>query len=122
MTLGDRIKFHRLQNEMSQEELGKRLGIGRAAVNKYEKGVVENVPIKTIERLANIFDITPQSLLGWDDQLPGLSYETRVLKGVKHFYGQNILELIYLVANLNGTGQAKVISYAEDLQKSFKKK
>lgn len=44
---------------MTQEELGSRLGINRAAVNKYEKGTVVNIPVNTLLKLCDIFDVTP---------------------------------------------------------------
>ena len=37
---------------MSQEELGRRVGVQRAAINKYEKGTVSNIPLSTIEQIA----------------------------------------------------------------------
>ena len=67
MTLGERIKSLREAFEMSQEELGSRIGVKRAAINKYEKGIVENIPVKTIEKLALIFNVSPQHLVGWND-------------------------------------------------------
>ena len=38
---GTRIKELRKLSEMSQEELGRRVGVQREAINKYEKGSVE---------------------------------------------------------------------------------
>lgn len=67
MTIGNRIKNHRLQLKLSQEDLGSRIGVKRAAINKYEKDLVTNIPFERIERLAKIFDVTPQYLVGWDE-------------------------------------------------------
>lgn len=36
-TMGDRIRRLRLSKGLTQEELGKRVGLQRAAINKYEK-------------------------------------------------------------------------------------
>jgi transcriptional regulator with XRE-family HTH domain len=58
---------------MSQEELGKRVGVQRAAINKYEKGTVENIPIKTIEKIASVFDVSPSYIVGWTAQEADLS-------------------------------------------------
>lgn len=66
MTIGNRIREHRLLLKLSQEDLGSRIGVKRAAINKYEKGSVTNIPYDRIERLAKIFDVTPQYLVGWD--------------------------------------------------------
>ena len=117
MTVGKKIKMLREGLNLSQEELGSKVGVKRAAINKYEKGTVENIPLKTVEKLANIFDVTPQFLLGWDDIGAQYSYEIRILKDVKQLYGQQAVELLYLFDQLNHTGQKKIIQYAEDLQK-----
>lgn len=64
-TIGSRIHDLRKLARMSQEELGRRVGVQRAAINKYEKGSVTNIPIQTIERIANTFDVSPTYLIGW---------------------------------------------------------
>ena len=38
MTMGERIKQMRREYKMTQESLGEKLGIKKAAVQKYEKG------------------------------------------------------------------------------------
>ena len=45
-SLGTRIKELRTLAGLSQEELGRRVGVQRAAINKYEKGTVENINVK----------------------------------------------------------------------------
>lgn len=40
-TVGERIKIIRIQADLSQEEFGNRLGMGRGAVYNVEKGLVE---------------------------------------------------------------------------------
>ena len=64
---GTRIKELRRIYGMSQEELGRRVGVQRAAINKYEKGTVTNIPIQTIEQIARTFDVSPNYIVGWDD-------------------------------------------------------
>lgn len=48
MTTGERIKELRLQKGLSQEELGAMIGVKKAAINKYETGVVVNLKRSTI--------------------------------------------------------------------------
>lgn len=43
MNTGEIIKQLRLRRGMSQEELGKKIGVQKAAINKYEKGLVVNL-------------------------------------------------------------------------------
>ena len=118
--LGNTIKAFRESYNMSQEELGKRIGVKRAAVNKYEKGTVENIPIKTIEKLANIFDTTPSYLIGWDENGSHSTYEARVIRGVSYFFGNPSVEMLNLFGQLDKEGQRKCIQYMNDLSKIHK--
>ena len=43
MTTGERIKAFRISLGMSQEELGELIGVKKAAINKYETGLVVNL-------------------------------------------------------------------------------
>ena len=119
---GQRIKELRLLSGMSQEELGKRVGVQRAAINKYEKGTVENIPIKTIESMANIFEVSPNYIVGWDElSKTSLSTEVKIIQGVQRFYGSDTVELIETYTNLNITGKKRVIQYIEDIARLYEK-
>lgn len=65
--MGSRIRQKRLEMGLSGEELGKRLGVQRAAVNKWESGEVENIKRNTIAKMADIFGCSPAWLMGWED-------------------------------------------------------
>ena len=67
MEMGERIKRLRLERGMTQEELGKAVGLQRAAINKYEKGIVENIKRTTIIKLAEVLRTTPSYLVGYED-------------------------------------------------------
>ena len=115
-TVGERIKYLRQLADMSQEELGKRVGVQRAAINKYEKGSVTNIPIATIEKIALIFNVSPTYIVGWDNvEVNTLSAEVKVLQGVKHFYGADTVGLIELYTQLSTQGKKRVFQYAEDM-------
>lgn len=66
--MGKRIKECREQAGLTQEELGEKLGLQRAAINKYEKGHVENMKRATIKRMADIFDVSPSWLMGFEEE------------------------------------------------------
>lgn len=63
-TIGERIKSARVNRGMTQEELGRLIGVQRAAINKYETGVVVNLKRTTIANLAKALDVDPAWLLG----------------------------------------------------------
>ena len=66
MNTGNRIKVLRLSKGLTQEELGLMLGVKKAAVQKYENGSVENMKRNTILKMAQIFEVTPNYLIGWN--------------------------------------------------------
>ena len=44
MTIGERLRFLRLRNNLTQEELGKQIGVKKQTIEKYEKGLIKNIP------------------------------------------------------------------------------
>ena len=67
MTLAQRIHEARISKGLTLEQLGKMIGLGKSAINKYEKGIVTNIPPDRIEALAAALDVTPGYLMGWTD-------------------------------------------------------
>lgn len=64
---GIRIKERRQELNMTQEQVGDRIGVSKATVNKYEVGTVTNFSRPRIEKLAEVLECSPGWLLGWDD-------------------------------------------------------
>lgn len=67
LTTSERIKQARINKGLTQEELGKLIGVQRAAINKYESGLVVNLKRTTIAALAKALDVKPSWLLCVDD-------------------------------------------------------
>lgn len=114
---GAKIKYLRSISGMSQEELGRRVGVQRAAINKYEKGSVTNIPIATIEKIAKVFDVSPTFIVGWSttNENP-LAVEVKIIQGVKHFYGQDAVDLLETYTHLSTDGKHRVHQYVSDMQ------
>lgn len=113
---GTRIKELRTLAGMSQEELGRRVGVQRAAINKYEVGTVQNIPLKTIEQIAMIFDVSPTYIVGWNgDESNPLSAEVKIIQGVQRFFGKDALELLESYVHLNSIGKKRVQQYINDM-------
>jgi transcriptional regulator with XRE-family HTH domain len=68
MTIGDRIRKSREYKEMPMEELGKRTGVTRQTIFKYETGIISNIPSDKIEKMADALEVTPTYLIGWEDE------------------------------------------------------
>ena len=113
---GARIKYLRQLTNMSQEELGRRVGLQRAAINKYEKGSVTNIPIATIEKIAQVFDVSPTFIVGWDNAHSNpLSAEVKVIQGVKQFYGKDAVEILEIYSTINNIGRKRILQYCHDM-------
>ena len=66
--VGSRIRQGRIATKMSMEEVGNHLGIGKQAIYKYETGKTTNIPIVNIEKMAELFHLSPAYLAGWKDE------------------------------------------------------
>lgn len=120
---GTRIKELRILSGLSQEELGRRIGVQRAAINKYEKGGVTNIPITAVEKMANIFEVSPSYILGWDEIEPNeLALEVRVIQGVQHFFGKDAVTLLEAYTNVNNVGKKRILEYAYEMMKLYQNK
>lgn len=104
MTTGERIRQLRIEHQMTQEELGAKVGVQKAAIYKYENGLIVNLKRSTIEKLALVLDTTPTYLMGMEDDEP----EQIALTPAQ-------ASLLAIFNELNEEGQSKVIGYAEDL-------
>lgn len=70
MTIGEKIKKLRKDRNMTQEELGAAIGVQKAAINKYETGIVINLKKKTIENLSTFFRVSPAWLMNEEADWP----------------------------------------------------
>ena len=69
MTVGERIKQRRLELNLSQDELAKRVGYkSRSSINKIE--LARDLPLKKVELMARALDTSPGYLMGWTDEPP----------------------------------------------------
>lgn len=103
MTMGELIRYHRKELDLSQEELGKILKppVNKAAINKWENGTVENIKRTHIQQMAELFNIPPCELMAFDFD-----------KKVNNVISPEQSELIELFCTLTKEGQQEVIKYA----------
>ena len=53
---------------MTQEDVGKVIGVSKATIMKYEKGIVSNMKRSSIATLADFFNVSPTYLIGLEEQ------------------------------------------------------
>lgn len=84
MKVGQYIRELRQNKGISQEELGKMIGVKRAAVQKWECGTVKNLKRTTIQKLADYFGVSPATFVVDDaTEYMEANTTTQINKGVK---------------------------------------
>lgn len=125
-SVGQRIKRLRKERKWTQEMLGAKLGVKKAAVQKYESGLVVNLKQDTIKRLAEIFEVPPTTFLDcseWDKYAEevNLVEQVKTLELVQKYFGKNAVNLLNSYHDLSELGQVKLLHEAEDLQTIYGK-
>lgn len=67
MGFKENIKNRRLELNLTLKEVSKQLNISKPTLQRYESGVISNIPFDKVEKLAEILDTTPSWLMGWND-------------------------------------------------------
>lgn len=65
MALNDRLKAARTAKGFTLDEVAAKVGVSRQTIQRYESGVISNIPSDNIEKLAAALDTTPAVLMGW---------------------------------------------------------
>lgn len=87
--LGSRIRYYRTLSNMSLEELGNRIGVGKSTVRKYEVGTIK-VSHKRMEQLAAALGIDVALLFG--EELSGEVVDVPLYGGISCGDGSVIYE------------------------------
>lgn len=66
MEIKDIIHKRREELNLTYEQLGNMIGVGKSTVRKWETGMIENMRRDNIVALAKALNISPGILMGWD--------------------------------------------------------
>ncbi len=79
-TIGSRLKTLRQREHLSQQQVATQIGVNKSAISYYEADE-RQPPLTTLIRLAAIFGVSTDYILGLDKELPldtqGLTNEDR---------------------------------------------
>lgn len=125
-SVGQRIKRLRKERKWTQEMLGTKLGVKKAAVQKYESGKVVNLKQETIKKLTDLFEVPPTTFLDcsdWDNYAEevDLAEQVKTIELIQKYFGKNAVNLLNLYHDLNELGQVKLLHEAEDLHTIYGK-
>lgn len=108
-TIGERIRWLRKERcKLTQEIVGRYVGVGKATIQKYEAGVITNIPSDKIMLLSEILETTPEFIMGWVDNPE--RYAKHEMPEEKENDKLNA-EIIGLLLKLSPENQKKAIDY-----------
>lgn len=111
MNLGEKIKEARKTKGLTQEELGKIIGVQKSAIAKYESGRVVNIKRSTLQKLADALDLRGSDLIIESSPKASASMIAKVLQDA------DVLDMIEGYYKLNEsdkkTVRALIISLAD---------
>lgn len=67
MEISERIRYLRKKYNLTLEDVGNAVGVGKSTVRKWETGMIENMRRDKIAKLASALHTTPGYLMGWTD-------------------------------------------------------
>lgn len=108
MHTGDIIKFLRTENNLTQKDLAKVLGVNLSSIQKYESGAVSNLKMDTIRTLSEYFDLSPIVFIFAEEVELDSLLAGRFVKGRYFDHTKTLMAL-------NDEGVNKVMEYAVDL-------
>ena len=114
--MGNRIRELRIANGYTQEELAKHFGMNKAAINKWETGLVENIPRSKIQELARLFGCDACYIMAFDSD-PTKEKEKKICDLMYKCYGKDAYSMVQMYFKLNQTGKEKALERIQELTK-----
>lgn len=118
MTVGERIKNLREKLGISQVDFADKINVSKQTLYKYENNIITNIPSDKIEAVANVGNVSPAYLMGWDNNIvpitngtkhkkPGVAINVlgRVAAGTPIEAVEDIIDTEEITAEMASTGE-----------------
>lgn len=114
MHSGKMIKRLRKARGLTQEELGLKLGVTKATIQKYESGNIVNLKVETMKKLCEIFNVDPVKFI-FENENDRVKREVNAIEVIRDMYGAETVEYLGKTALLNDEGKNKAREFVDDL-------
>ena len=91
LTMGQKIKALREENNLTLEQVGNAVGVGKSTVRKWENGIIANMRRDKIADLAKVLHTTPAYLMGLKKKLNWITY-LELRSESSHYLGTLLVE------------------------------
>lgn len=124
MTVGERIRQKRIELELSQDELAKRVNYkSRSSIQKIE--CARDLPLNKVELMAKALGCTPSYLMGWEDEDGELTLLGRV--GTSYIKGNFLstvtddeIEILARLRSIPEKDKARVLDLLDSYYQEYK--
>lgn len=123
MTIGERIRNARKAAGMSQEELGRKLGIGKSSVSEWESGK-RPLPMDVMEQISEELNVSVPYLMGWKvtpegDAVVSESFSPAAMEVARHYdqlsdQARQLISAVVLFESADVATKNQVISILVD--------
>lgn len=103
----DNIYTLRKKNNMSLEELGKRIGTTKQTIQRYESREIKNIPYDKIIAIAEVFNIPPAELMGFVSDKPSYSEKNAMLANAIR-KDSELSDAVYKLIQLTAEDKAQI--------------
>lgn len=101
------IKSRRIELNLTLEQVGDLVGVGKSTVRKWETGDIENMKRDKIVKLAKALRVSPSYIMGIEDEQPQLEtlpvkkipVVSKISAGLPIYSEENLIDYIYFATN-----------------------
>ncbi|WP_077700297.1 LexA family protein [Staphylococcus hominis] len=101
------IKSRRKELNLTLEQVGDLVGVGKSTVRKWETGDIENMKRDKIVKLAKALRVSPSYIMGIDEEQPQLEtlpvkkipVVSKISAGLPIYSEENLIDYIYFATN-----------------------
>ena len=101
------IKSRRKELNLTLEQVGNLVGVGKSTVRKWETGDIENMKRDKIVKLAKALKVSPSYIMGIEDERPQLEtlpvkkipVVSKISAGLPIYSEENLIDYIYFATN-----------------------
>ncbi|MDQ7225128.1 S24 family peptidase [Staphylococcus haemolyticus] len=107
------IKSRRKELNLTLEQVGDLVGVGKSTVRKWETGDIENMKRDKIVKLAKALRVSPSYIMGIEEEQPQLEtlpvkkipVVSKVSAGLPIYSEENLIDYIYFATNKLNSGK-----------------
>lgn len=112
---------------LPKKKYGKIIGVSKATIMKYEKGIVSNMKRSSIAKLADYFNVSPTYLLGIEEKKPIINKSLlipvlgKIPAGTPLFANEDIIAYYPIIPDLYELSEVKNLFYLQVVGDSMNK-